>query len=406
MSHEDNASGVDRYINMLLYGLENYPFIQVYRIRFLAGRILFHQEEKKKNHTHVIIPMPQQTGEIISERYWFRKYDEHVFQLIRHLFENKPNRIIHIHTLNLISLASYIKSQLPCKIITHLHCIPWKDFYNKNQKKFNQLYSLYRSEKNTKFIKEPFFSNNCEYESYTASDKIICVTQCAKDFLKKVMEIPEKHIEVISNGMNDIGNHSENRMHNMATGVFYGLFVGILSEGKGTFYILKALRKVQKRGYSVCLNMAGTCSPAVRKQITEKYSDLRVNILGQIPFEELQSLYRESHFGIIASLQEQCSYAAIEMMAFGLPVVTTAVDGLDEIFTDGLNALKVNTRFSKVFGLSVDTDMLADKIIALIENDDLRERLGINARELYLKKFTLEQMMQQTINVYKRILNE
>lgn len=69
----------------------------------------------------VTIPLPQQKNEIIGERYWFQKYNEYAFSLIRHLFEDKPNRILHIHTLNLIALASYIKSRLPCKIITHLH---------------------------------------------------------------------------------------------------------------------------------------------------------------------------------------------------------------------------------------------------------------------------------------------
>ncbi|MDR0505278.1 MAG: glycosyltransferase family 4 protein [Dysgonamonadaceae bacterium] len=405
MSYENNTSGVDRYIGSLLAGLENFPFIHVYRILFLSGNILFHKEEKRKNYTQAVIPMPQQSDEIIGERYWFQKYNEQFFPLVKHLFENKPNRIIHIHTLNLIAPALYINSQIPCKIITHLHCIPWKDFYNKNPKKFNQLYASYYLDDAQLPDKQRFLTNNCESDSYTIPDKIICVTHCAKDFLKKAMEIPEENIAVVSNGINDMENDTAGKASKKRSDTFQCLFVGTLSEGKGIFYILKALRKVQAQGFSVCLNMAGMCNSSVRKQIKEEYGDLQVNVLGRIPFEELQSLYRESDIGIIASLQEQCSYAAIEMAMFGLPVIATAVDGLDEIFTDGVNALKVNTRFSKVFGLSVDTDMLADKIIALIENDRLREQLGINVRKLYLEKFTLERMAQQTIHVYKETIN-
>lgn len=162
ISNEHNTSGVDRYVNTLLTGLEKYPYIHVCRIQLLRGALLFHREEKKENHTQIIIPMPQQMDEIIGERHWFQKYNEQVFTLIRPFFENKPNRIIHIHTLNLISLAAYIKSQLPCKIITHLHCIPWKDLYNKDKRKFNQLYASYYEDTDTVPKRELFFTNNCE----------------------------------------------------------------------------------------------------------------------------------------------------------------------------------------------------------------------------------------------------
>jgi len=404
MSHEHNTSGVDRYVSTFLTGLENYPFIRVYRIQLLKGATLFPKEEKKKNYTQVIIPLPQQTNEIIGERYWFQKYNEQVFLLIRHLFENKSNRIIHIHTLNLIALASYINSRLPCRIVTHLHCIPWKDLYNKNRKKFNFIYTTYYLVENNILQKELFFTNNCEWESYSAPDQIICVTQCAKHFLQKIMNVPDERIMVVPNGINDLGNNVDRTTKKNCSDPFRCLFVGAHTESKGIFYILKALRKVQAQGYSVCLNTAGNYSPKIYKQIMEEYSDLQVNLLGLIPFEELQHYYRESDIGIIASIQEQCSYTAIEMAMFGLPVIATAVDGLDEMFSDDVNALKVNTCFSKVFGLSVDTDELSEKIIALIENEDLRIELGINVRKLYRERFNLENMMEQTVSVYKKLI--
>ncbi|GHV27195.1 glycosyl transferase [Bacteroidia bacterium] len=406
ISNEGNTSGVDRCLNTYLTGLKNYPFIRVVRIQLLRGKSVFlWKEEQRENYTSVVIPIPQQSDAIIGERYWFQKYNEYVFSLTKHLFENKSNCIIHIHTLNLIALASYIKTQVPCKIITHLHCIPWKDTYNNNRKKFNLLYSL-SGEKGKLLDEKQFFTNNCEWESYTAPDKVICVTHSGKEFLKQIMHQSAAKISVVSNGINDLFNDGCNRKQKVSSVVFQCLFVGFLLEAKGVFYILEALRKVQAKGYTVMLNMAGNVNPQTRQRIEEKYNDLQINLLGRIPFEELQKLYQESDIGIIASLQEQCSYAAIEMAMFGLPIVTTAVDGLDEMFTDGVNALKVNTKFSKVFGLSVDTDMLSDKIITLIENDDLRRQLGANVRQLYKERFGLDKMMQQTIEVYKELVYE
>lgn len=147
LSLEGNASGVSRYLSILTSHLKGRENIHVYRIKFFGGRsVLFYQENKKENHTEIVVPLPQDMNEIIGERYWFQKYNEYAFSLIRHLFENKSNRIIHIHTLNLIALASFIKTQLTCKIITHLHCIPWKGLYHRDSKKFNQLYAGYYQE--------------------------------------------------------------------------------------------------------------------------------------------------------------------------------------------------------------------------------------------------------------------
>jgi glycosyltransferase involved in cell wall biosynthesis len=287
--------------------------------------------------------------------------------------------------------------------VTHLHCIPWKNLYNKNKKKFNHLYTLFYLNESEVTNPAIFFTHNCEKESFSLPDKIIPVTNSGKYFLQKIMKIHNKNIVVISNGIADFGEDNCKKVKH-SSDTFHCIFVGLLSESKGLFYLLDALQQVQAKGYKVNLNVAGMCRPILREYLEYKYSRININLLGQISFEELQKYYKESDIGIIASLQEQCSYAAIEMAMFGLPIITTAVDGLDEMFTDGVNALKVNTLFSKVFGLRVDTDMMADKIITLIENDELRRQLGQNARKLYKERFNLEQMIQQTVGVYKQLV--
>jgi glycosyltransferase involved in cell wall biosynthesis len=373
MSQEDNTSGVDRYINTLLFGLEAYPAIRVFRIQFVSGRLFLHREETKPNYIHVVIPLPQHINEIINEQYWMRKYNELALEKIRHLFVNKTNRILHIHTINLIALATFIRNKFYCKIITHLHCIPWKDFYNNNRKRYNNLY----------------------YQYYIAPNMPI----------SKVMQIPRKHIAIIYNGINDISNNDTKDTRKFGTKAFRGLFVGTMTESKGVLYIAEALQKLHNKGYKVSIDMAGMCTSAMRKKIETKHPDLSINIHGRISFEELKVLYQTSNFGIIASLHEQCSYVAIEMAVFGLPIITTAVDGLDEIFTESVNALKVDTRFSKVYGLSVDTDMMAERIVRLNNNPDLCHRLCNNVRRLYLQKFTLKDMIQKTIKIYMEVVN-
>jgi glycosyltransferase involved in cell wall biosynthesis len=282
-----------------------------------------------------------------------------------------------------------------------------------------------------------FITNNCEQQSYTDADHVVCVTRCAVDFLKKIMNKSDKNISVIPNGMDDFADiflntnyanganfrkfHSnecsqiadynknmicENSRNSRSSKTFKLLYVGVLTESKGLGYILKAMRKVKQQGYTLSLTIAGKITPALSEKLKDENRDLSLHILGRVPFDELKKHYLESDAGIIASLQEQSSYVAIEMAMFGLPVITTAVDGLDEIFTDNLNALKVNTRFSNVTGLSVDVDMMAEKIIALIKDKELKAKLSKNVRTLYEGELTLQRMMEQTVSVYQKVTGE
>lgn len=143
MSHANNTSGVDRYMGTLLKGLQNYPFIKVHWIHLRHDlSILFHSEEQTPFYTKITIPLPQQFNEIILKKFWINRYNEQVYRIIRDLFEKKKNIILHIHTLNLIDLAIFIRTKIGCKIITHLHCIPWKGLYNSDTQRFNELYNL------------------------------------------------------------------------------------------------------------------------------------------------------------------------------------------------------------------------------------------------------------------------
>ncbi len=261
MSHASNTSGVDRHVSTLIGGLRDVADIQVYWIHLRNDNtLLFPKEEKIGHYTKYSIPLPQQYNTIIAERFWIRKYNEQVYRLTKHLFEGKENCIIHLHTLNLIDLAVYIRELIGCKIITHLHCIPWKGLYNSDKKRFNRLYELTYTNKNKaeKPNSEIYVTNNCELQSYAAPDALLCVTECAVDFLKDCIHHYSDNIRVIPNGINDHSQLPQKRTNKTPQEKFHCLYVGVVSESKGIMYILKALKVVQECGYSVSLSIAGS----------------------------------------------------------------------------------------------------------------------------------------------------
>lgn len=400
----EGITGVDRYVEKLIEGLKHYQNIQVYRIQFqLNEKLILYSEEQRDNCTIVTLPLPQNYMEIISNRFWMHKYSEYIYHIIKKFFAQRKNCVLHLQTLNLIDIALFIKQRIDCKIITHLHCIPWKNYYNTNPKWFNYLYNIAYSGLVNVNDRTMFLSSRSEMDSYIQSDHIICVTQSEVDFLINIMGISKSKISIVHNGINDYISSFERQFKTCSDSLYQCLFVANLSKSKGLDFILKALRILKKKGYNIELKIAGCTTQATAHLILSNYNDLNLQFLGVRNFEQLAKLYKDSDIGLIASLQEQWSFAAVEMAMFGLPVITTAVDGLDEIFTDEVNAFKVPLSFSSIFGLRLEPEIIANKMEQLIKHSELRKMLSANVRILYEKELTLELMIEKTIAVYNQV---
>ena len=140
--------------------------------------------------------------------------------------------------------------------------------------------------------------------------------------------------------------------------------------------------------------------------IRKAYKQLKIDILGTVSFNELKELYTTNTIGVIHSLHEQCSYVAIEMSMFGMPMIVSDVDALSEMFEDEVNALRIPLVFDEDFGLELDEEKLADAIIRLIDDEALRLKLSTNAIKNYQERFTLEKMIENTINVYEQLIEQ
>ena len=138
----------------------------------------------------------------------------------------------------------------------------------------------------------------------------------------------------------------------------------------------------------------------------QAYKQLKIDILGTVSFNELKELYTTNTIGVIPSLHEQCSYVAIEMSMFGMPMIVSDVDALSEMFEDEVNALRIPLVFDEDFGLELDEEKLADAIIRLIDDEALRLKLSTNAIKNYQERFTLEKMIENTINVYEQLIEQ
>jgi glycosyltransferase len=89
-----------------------------------------------------------------------------------------------------------------------------------------------------------------------------------------------------------------------------------------------------------------------------------------------------------------------------MPMIVSDVDALSEMFEDEVNALKIPLVFDEDFGLELDEEKLTDAIIRLIDDKVLRQKLSENAIKNYREKFTLDNMIENTINVYEQLIQQ
>lgn len=122
--------------------------------------------------------------------------------------------------------------------------------------------------------------------------------------------------------------------------------------------------------------------------------DEDIILLGAVPEDSMPKLYRAADVLVFPSVKEGWGLVVLESMASGLPVIASSIEPLTEYLRDGENALLVSP---------MDYKSLAQHIIKVIENNELRDRLtrnGIKTAQAYSWRNTALRHLE----FYSRIL--
>jgi glycosyltransferase involved in cell wall biosynthesis len=109
---------------------------------------------------------------------------------------------------------------------------------------------------------------------------------------------------------------------------------------------------------------------------------------------DVDDLMGELDVFVLTSLWEGLPLAMIEAMAAGVPIVASRVDGVSEAVTDGVEGFLVPPK---------DAEGFADRIRALLADEDLRKRMGRAALERSAA-FDIPTMIRRHDELYRRLL--
>lgn len=389
MARSDVFNGVSRSIQALTQCLTDEPGIEATWLRLLYwgdSRTAFRDVEGVERCFRHLLAYG--VDAFLADR---GKREQCWEQILTRYFSGIPEEdslVFHVHTLNLIELASFLQARLGGRVVTHLHCLPWKSLYDRNLTRYRQLYHTYCIEGQPPRWEE-FIYADAEREAYLASDALVCVTGGARDFLL-ALGLPEEKVHWVPNGLPDVATGQHERKQ--AGEVPMVLFVGNANPSKGLEALLEGLAALQREALRIVA--AGLFDMATRERILNRFPQLDLRFVGQTDLASLSRLYAQATVGVIPSAHEQCSCVAIEMMMHGLPIVCTAVDGLDEMFQHGETALKVPLSLSPDSPYTLDGRALAQALLRLLADAPLRHRLSLQVRAAYEAAFT-DTLMQE-----------
>lgn len=110
------------------------------------------------------------------------------------------------------------------------------------------------------------------------------------------------------------------------------------------------------------------------------------SVLEQCHIMAFPSYYRE---GVPKSLIEAC--------AVGRPIVTTDSVGCKDVVDDGVNGFLIPVK---------DSEALAQKLRILIDDKELRVRMGKASREKAEKEFGIDKVVEKHLEIYQKVMSE
>lgn len=113
------------------------------------------------------------------------------------------------------------------------------------------------------------------------------------------------------------------------------------------------------------------------------------------PVKDIEKEYVKSGLLIMTSRYEGLPMTLLEAQACGLPMVAYACKcGPRDIIRDGANGFLIEEK---------DERTMVERLVQLMENEDLRRQMGANAKEMSAN-FSEEKVMRQWLNLFNQLI--
>jgi len=283
------------------------------------------------------------------------------------------------------NVVGYLRDSLfliPCrilkkKVLVHLHGSYFKDFYTSSNIFIRKLIDF----------------------TLKKISGIIVLGNCLKYIFKEIL--PEEKIFVVSNGIEDNFNDYTAKYFNK-NDVFHILFLSNLCKEKGIFEVLKVIPAIIRKFQNVRFIFAGNWVIEREKKEAMGYIDDNklqpyIEFIGAVSGKMKKMILSKSNLFVFPTFYppfEGQPLVILEAMSAGLPVISTNKGAIGETIIDGENGFLVEIG---------NSNQLIEKVIEIISDSQLYEKMVKRSREIYLEKFTKERFIQNLFDIFNKI---
>lgn len=281
--------------------------------------------------------------------------------------------VIHIHSsfgasfyrkLPFIILASWAKKP----VINHLHGADFDVFYR----------NAPQSQK-AKIRK-----------AYAKCSVLVALSDEWKQNIGEI--VPSDKIVVIENYSTLHVNDVAERMQK--PNAYQILFLGFIGQRKGCYDIPAVVEKVTTILPEAKFILAGSGEiEHVRGKILPRLQNC-VKFPGWVRGKEKEELIHESDIFFLPSYNEGMPMSVLDAMGYGMPVVSTRVGGIPKIVREKQNGYLFEPG---------DTEGMAQAIIRILQEDELRRQLGAGSADIVRNEYSLERHIEKVEAMYQSI---
>lgn len=290
---------------------------------------------------------------------------------LRSILKKLSPDIVSLHSskAGIIGRTALLGSKIPCIFTAH----GWA-FADGVSEKRKKLYI---------FI-ERFFSNFCK--------KIITVSRQDKELAIKYNVADNNKQIVIHNGMPD--KSIEFPKMNNINETLKLITVARFSEQKDHTSLLMALSSLSQKNWTLDLIGKGPLEDEIKQLASKLDLSEKINFLGER--HDVSKLLANADIFILPSNWKGLPRSIIEAMSFSLPIIASDVGGVREMVSSA-NGYLIPRGDSKAISSAVNT---------LIENQDIRVRMGNESRKIYFNYFNFNKMLNETHKLYQKIIEK
>jgi glycosyltransferase involved in cell wall biosynthesis len=229
-------------------------------------------------------------------------------------------------------------------------------------------------------------------EKVAAARFVCCIGSFARSQLMLISPSSQWHkLKVVPLGVDPDKFAPRARLTN---GPFEILCIGRLVPAKGQHILVSALKRLIQENRDVRLRLLGDGPerPSLERRIKDEGLAGHVILEGAVNQDRIPQFLTNADAFALASFAEGVPVALMEAMAAEIPCVSTRITGIPELIRDGIDGLLVPPS---------DDEALADALRRLVDQPELRHRLGRAGRLRVVDRYNLENNVSALAEVYR-----